>query len=103
MKRVLAYIHAHTSDSIAVEQLAGVACVTKTYFIKLFKREFGIPPMQYVNKKKVERAQFMLFTTDKAIKELAYTLGFSDYNYFIRMFRKQTGSTPVYRRKLFLG
>lgn len=55
MKRVLEHIHAHISDSIEVEQLASVACVTKPYFIKLFKREFGFSPVQYINKKKVER------------------------------------------------
>lgn len=101
MKRVLEHIHAHISDSIEVEQLASVACVTKPYFIKLFKREFGFSPVQYINKKKVERAQLLLFTTDKAVKEVAYTLGFSDENYFIRLFRKHTDTTPQeYRRRL---
>ena len=103
MKRVLEYIHAHISDSIEVEQLASVACVTEPYFIKLFKREFGFPPVQYINKKKVERAQLLLFTTDKAVKEVAYMLGFSDQNYFIRLFRKHTDTTPQeYRRRLRL-
>ena len=103
MKRVLAFIHAHICESIDVEQLATEVCVTKTYFIKLFKGEFGIPPLQYINKKKIEKAQLLLFSTDKPVKELAYDLGFSDHNYFIRLFHKLTGSTPQeYRRKLWL-
>ncbi|MBO4821454.1 MAG: helix-turn-helix domain-containing protein [Prevotella sp.] len=101
MKRVLEHIHAHISDSIDVEELAGVANVTKPYFIKLFKREFGSSPIQYVNHKKVERAQLLLYTTDMAVKEVAFMLGFNDQNYFIRMFHKVTGVTPQeYRRKL---
>jgi AraC-like DNA-binding protein len=49
----------------------------------------------------VERAQLLLFTTNMTIKEVAYTLGFSDQNYFIRMFRKMTGTTPQeYRKRL---
>ena len=49
----------------------------------------------------MERAQLLLYTTDKTVKEVAYTLGFSDQNYFIRMFRKVTGITPQeYRRNL---
>lgn len=101
MKRVLEYIHAHITDIDNVEKLAGVACVTKPYFIKLFKREFGFSPVQYINRKKVERAQLLLFTTDKAVKEVAYMLGFSDQNYFIRLFRKFTDITPQeYRRRL---
>ena len=101
MKRVLAYIHAHITDSIGIEQLAGVANVTKPYFIRLFKREFGASPVQYINGKKVERAQLLLYTTDKSVKEVAYTQGFSDQNYFIRLFRRMTGLTPQeYRRRM---
>ena len=103
MKRVLEYIHTHISDSIDIEQLANIGCVTKSYFIKLFKREFGDSPVQYINKKKVERAQLLLFTTDKAVKEVAYTLGFSDENYFIRLFRKTTDTTPQEYRRKFWG
>lgn len=101
MKRVLEYVHSHISDNINIEQLADVACITKPYFIRLFKHEFGFPPVQYINRKKVERAQLLLFTTDKAVKEVAFILGFSDQNYFIRLFHKLTGITPrEYRRKL---
>ena len=101
MKRVLEYVHSHISDSINIEQLADVACITKPYFIRLFKHEFGFPPVQYINRKKVERAQLLLFTTDKAVKEVAFILGFSAQNYFIRLFHKLTGITPQeYRRKL---
>jgi AraC-like DNA-binding protein len=83
-----------------MDDLASVACVTKPYFIRLFKNEIGISPLQYVNSKKVERAQLLLYTTDMHVKEVAYALGFSDYSYFIRMFRKMTGFTPQdYRYK----
>ena len=97
--------HGRSKDDghVDVDELADVACVTKPYLIRLFKREFGTSPVQYINKKKVERAQLLLFTTDKTVKEVAYTLGFSDQNYFIRMFRKHTDTTPQeYRRRLRL-
>ena len=101
MKRVLEYIHANISYQLNVEELSDLAHVTKPYFIKLFKHEFGISPIQYINGKKVERAQLLLFTTNMTIKEVAYTLGFSDHNYFIRLFRKMIGTTPQeYRKKL---
>ena len=94
MKRVLVYIHSHISSSIELEELANVSCVTKPYLIRLFKREFKTSPVQYINKKKIERAQLLLFTTDSPVKEIAYKLGFSDHSYFIRLFRKLTGITP---------
>ena len=94
MKRVLEHIHSHIYQNIDVDELANVACITKPYLIRLFKRESGVSPVQYVNKKKVERAQLLLFTTDKPVKEIAYELGFSDHSYFIRLFRKLSGITP---------
>lgn len=101
MKQVQAHIHTHITESIDIEELAGVACITKPYLIRLFKREFGTSPIQYINSKKVERAQLLLYTTDMPVKEVAYDLGFNDHSYFIRMFRKQTGTTPQeYRERM---
>ena len=101
MKRVQEHIHSHINSNIDVEELADVACVTKPYLIRLFKREFGTSPVQYINKKKVERAQLLLYTTEMPVKEVAYELGFSDHSYFIRMFRKQTSITPQeYRERM---
>jgi AraC-like DNA-binding protein len=103
MKRVQAYIHSHINSNIEVDELASVACVTKPYLIRLFKREFGTSPVQYVNRKKVERAQLMLYTSDLPVKEVAYALGFSDHSYFIRMYRKLTGITPQEYRERMRG
>ena len=101
MKRVLGYIHNRICESIDLEELAQIANVSKPYLIKLFRHEFGFSPIQYINNKKVERAQLLLYTTNMTIKEVAYTLGFNDQNYFIRMFHKVEGVTPQeYRRKL---
>ena len=100
IRQSIDYIHSHITDDLNMDDLASVACVTKPYFIRLFKNEIGISPLQYVNSKKVERAQLLLYTTDMHVKEVAYALGFSDYSYFIRMFRKMTGFTPQdYRYK----
>lgn len=100
-RRVLAHIHAHIHQDIDVEELANVACVTKPYLIRLFKAELGESPIQYINRKKVERAQLLLYTTDKTVKEVAYDLGFGDHSYFIRLYKKLTGVTPQeYRRRM---
>ena len=103
MKRVQEYIHSHICNNIEVDDLATVACVTKPYLIRLFKHEFGTSPIKYINRKKVERGQLMLYTTEMPVKEIAYELGFSDHSYFIRMFRKQTGLTPQEYRERMMG
>lgn len=103
MRKVLEYIHSHINENIDLEILSGIACITKSYFIKIFKQEFGFSPIQYINKKKTERAQLLLFTTNKTVKEIAYMLSFTDQNYFVRMFKKTTGITPQEYRRRSLG
>lgn len=95
MSKVLKYIHNNIYDDIDIEKLASIACVTKPYLIRLFSKNFGISPLQYINQKKMEKAQLMLITGNLPIKELAYELGFNDHSYFIRLFKKITGLTPM--------
>lgn len=101
LQRVLKYILTNITQNIDIDELADMAFLTKSYFIRLFKQEVGTSPLQYINNKKVERAQLLLYTTDMTVKEVAYALGFSDHSYFIRMYRKQTGITPQdYRERM---
>ena len=103
MTKVLSYVHNGIGGDIDMDSLAGIACVTKPYLIRLFKRELGMSPLQYVNRKKVERAQLLLLTEDVSVKEVAYRLGFGDHSYFIRLFKKLTGRTPMEYRMTMGG
>ena len=85
--------------SISLDNLAETANLSKDHFIRLFKREIGCTPQQYINQKKVEQAQLILVTDDIPIKSLAYQLGFDDPSYFCRLFRLRTGHTPLQYRE----
>ena len=99
VKSVL-YIRRHIGEPIELEQLATTACLSKDHFIRLFKKEMGITPLQYVNQKKIEKAQLLLLTEDLSVKEVAARLAFDDYSYFNRLFKKTAGITPQeYRRQ----
>lgn len=101
MRKVLNYVSNHICNDIDIDELAEVACVTKPYLIRLFKQDLGSSPLKYINQKKVERAQLLLITEDMPVKDIAYELGFNDYSYFIRMFKKTTGKTPqMYRNTM---
>ncbi len=101
LEKVLKFIHNNIYENIDIDDLADMACVTKSYLIRLFRTHFGISPLQYVNKKKMEKAQLLLLTEELTIKEIAYTLGFNDHSYFIRLFRTKVGSTPQeYRERM---
>lgn len=101
ISKVLRYIHNNLFDDIEIDELAEVACLTKPYLIRIFKRDFGTSPLQYINRKKIERAQLILVTEDLPVKEVAYKLGFKDHSYFIRLFKKICGQTPqAYRASM---
>lgn len=89
----------HISEEIELEKLAELSCLSKDHFIRLFKKGMGTTPLQYVNQKKIEKAQLLLLTEELAVKEIAFQLAFEDYSYFNRLFKKITGVTPQeYRR-----
>lgn len=95
MTKVLTHIHNHLYDDIDIGTLASLACITKPYLIRLFKQEFGRSPLHYINEKKIEKSQLLLLTTNQPVKEIAYTIGFNDLSYFIRLFKKTVGLTPA--------
>ncbi len=101
LAKVLNHIRDNICNDISLDDLATLACVSKPYLIRLFKNEVGVSPLQYINRKKIEKAQLLLLTEVKPVMEVAYTLGFSDHSYFIRLFRKITGTTPqAYRQQI---
>lgn len=99
IEKALSYIHSHLYENINLDMLAEQAYLSKDHFIRLFKQEIGTTPLQYINRKKIEKAQLILVTNNMSIKNIAFTLGFDDHPYFNRLFKKITGTTPQeYRR-----
>ena len=100
-QKLIDYISSHINEPITVEQLADKACLTKSYLIRAFRKVMGVTPLQYIIRKKIQRAQAMLLSTNAPVHEIASALGFEDTSYFIRIFKKNIGFTPQeYRVKL---
>lgn len=66
--------------------------------IRLFRREWGQTPYQYLLGRKIEAAEVMLADTVKPVKEIAADLGFQDEFYFSSLFKRKTGQSPSARR-----
>lgn len=64
-------------------------------FRELFKRHFGMSPVKYRNKLRIERAKELLTGTNITVNEAAYASGFENIGYFCRYYLKETGETPT--------
>lgn len=80
--------------SLSVSQLSELCFLSSDHYIRLFKKEMNCTPIQYINQKKIERAQLLLSLKNESIKEIAYSLSFENISYFNRLFKKMTGKTP---------
>ena len=95
------YIRKNISSPLNIKKLAGLACLSNDHFIRLFHRSMGCTPLQYINTKRIEKAQHMLISDNMSVKNIAFALGYDDSSYFIRVFRNATGMTPTkYKKKL---
>ncbi len=99
VSKALSFIKQNISAPLTTDSIAAEVCLSKEYFIRIFKAETGMSPLRYINNKKMEKAQLMLITSDEPIKNIAFALSYEDYSYFIRLFRKTTGMTPAEFRK----
>ena len=98
--KVLNHINTNIGNKISMDELANIACISKDYLTRLFKKELQTTPLNYVNKKRIQKAQLRIATETATIKEIAYQLGFNELCYFCRVFKNITGLTPVaYRNK----
>ncbi|AUC95508.1 AraC family transcriptional regulator [Bradyrhizobium sp. SK17] len=99
LRRVLDYIEENLTDDIAVDDLAGVACLSVFYFIRAFSAATGMPPHRYVSQRRLEHAKDIIGAGRASIAEAAFACRFSSQSSFTRAFRRATGMTPaMYRR-----
>ncbi len=93
-RKVLRYIEEHYTEHLSLEEMAGLVHLHPTYFSNQFTRIFGISPIQYINRRRVQEAEQVLRFSDLTVGEIAYRLGYSDPFHFSRQFKKTTGLSP---------
>lgn len=102
VRKVLTRIDSDLTADLSLKSQAELLGVNSSYLSTLFKKETGSTLTEYVNRKRVEHAIFLLNSTDLQIQEIAAACGISDVNYFTKIFKKQVGNTPKeYREKIF--
>lgn len=93
------YIDTHTDKKITLEELSKMFFISKTQIFRLFTASYGIAPMRYMLKRKIEVSKEMLIGTDMRIAEIAEALCFTDSKHFTKTFRNLTGMLPREFRK----
>ncbi len=88
----------HRAD-LDIAALAKVACCSEAHFIRTFKTTFGETPHRYLQRRRIERAMFLLRTTDRNVTDICMTVGFSSLGTFGRTFTEIVGEPPGEYRK----
>ena len=82
-----------------VTRLAKIAGMSEAHFIRSFRAAFGEPPHRYLQRRRVERAMFLLRTSDRSITDVCFDVGFGSLGTFSRTFRAIVGESPSDFRK----
>jgi transcriptional regulator GlxA family with amidase domain len=88
------------SQELDVPSLAEIACLSEAHFIRSFRATFGETPHRYLQRRRVERAMFLLRETDRSITDVSFDVGFSSLGTFSRTFHEIVGESPrTYRSR----
>jgi AraC-like DNA-binding protein len=93
------FVSEHLKEKIYVDTLCKQFFISKNALYRLFNSEFGMTVNDYVLNKRIQFSIDLLKETSLPITRVAADCGFTDYNYFIRAFKKQVGVTPLQFRK----
>jgi transcriptional regulator GlxA family with amidase domain len=86
---------AEQTRDMPLEDIAKSLNISYTSFRRTFREHTGASPHQYRLHLKISAARELLRSTDLRVKEISYRCGFDDEQYFCRIFKRQTGNTPV--------
>ncbi len=85
---------------VSVAELAKSVYLSERHFRRLFEQVYGVSPSVYLTELRLKAAQWLLLSRSGTVTDVAMACGFSDGNYFTRMFRRKFGVTPTAYRKL---
>jgi AraC-like DNA-binding protein len=86
------------AEPLDVATVAAVAHVSAAHFSRCFRACFGETPHRYLQRRRVERAMFLLRETDRSVTDVCFDVGFTSLGTFSRMFREIVGETPSHYR-----
>lgn len=93
IERAIRYIREHYAEDLTLADVAGHVGLSENYFSNLFKAETGENMTAYVNRVRIERAQYYLTHTGMKVYEVSEQVGYKNTTYFSRIFKRYTGQS----------
>lgn len=97
-ERALRLLDSAFDQTLDLETVARSACYSPYHFHRWFRREVGETPLQYLTRRRIERARELLRSTDASVLEVCLAVGFSSPGSFSTLFRRFTGHAPSHYR-----
>ena len=88
------FIDRNYYEELTLASLASKYCVESSYFSRMFKQETGKNLMLYITDKRIEKAKEIMQQSEISMAEIAFMVGYDDYTYFSKVFKKVTGVSP---------
>ena len=88
------------AEPLCIARLAQIAQLSEAHFIRTFRKIFNETPHRYLQRRRIERAMFLLRSTDHSVTDICFDVGFSSLGSFSRTFHDIVGESPVgFRRR----
>ena len=94
LRRARDYADRHHTEPLDLDTLAAVAGLSRFHFQRLFTATYGMSPAVYLSRRRLERAQDLLRSTNLTVTEVCHAVGFASLGSFSARFRELVGETP---------
>ncbi len=95
VQKMLDYTNEHYAEDISIQNLADLCSINPNYASQLFSQEVGETYSTYLTNLRMEQSIYLLSHTDLSVAVIASQVGYRDYFYFAKVFKKITGITPT--------
>ena len=92
---ILKFINDNITNTLSLADVCQSVHLSKEYVARVFKKEMGITVTDYIIRQKLDLAKNMLSSDEVSLRDISEKLGYQDYNYFSRLFKKHYGISPL--------
>ncbi len=95
LEKIIYFIDDHLKENLSISDIANQTFISKSLLYNLFRTHFNCTVKEYINNKRIMKAKHLLAFSDNRIESIAFEVGFTDPVYFSKLFKKETGLSPL--------